>query len=102
MTKSENVDKVLKAVNKYGSPNITLWASIPCTGESAWQYINDMIYLKTGNKKALKRLRGPRTKFRHLWTSFVRVAREVINVGGNLCIEGPLRCIYWKDRVRVL
>ena len=32
MTKSENVDKVLKAVNKYGSSNITLWASIPGTG----------------------------------------------------------------------
>ena len=61
MTKSCNVDTVISTIRKYNKHSITLWSSIPCTGGSSWQYINEMIYYKTGNKKALKRLRGLRT-----------------------------------------
>ena len=97
MTDENNVDKVIKEIQAFNKPSITLWASIPCTGGSSWQYINEMIYLKTGNKKALRRLRCLRTTFRKPWSNFVVIAQEVINIGGNVCIEWPLRCIYWKD-----
>ena len=97
MTDENNVDKVITEITAFGKPTVTLWASIPCTGGSSWQYINEMIYLKTGNKRALRRLRGLRTTFRKLWSNFVAIAQEVINIGGNVCIEWPLRCIYWKD-----
>ena len=86
-----------KLIPEFESPAITLWASIPCTGGSSWQYINELFYYKTGNKKALKRLRGLRTLFRRLWLNFVIIAKEVIKTGGNICIEWPLRCLYWKD-----
>ena len=37
---------------------ILLWSSIPCTGGSQWQYVNEAIYHRKGDARSLKRLRG--------------------------------------------
>eukprot|EP00959_Pyramimonas_sp_CCMP1952_P359044 7517987-Pyramimonas_sp.AAC.1 len=37
---------------------ITLWISMPCAGGSKWQCVNETMYYRSGNEKALKKLRG--------------------------------------------
>eukprot|EP00959_Pyramimonas_sp_CCMP1952_P156005 3263019-Pyramimonas_sp.AAC.1 len=52
---------------------ITLWISIPCTGGPPWQYVNEAMYYRSGNEKALKQLRGHGALLRKL----LRIARDL-------------------------
>ena len=71
--------------------------SIPCTGGSPWQYVNEAHYFRTGNHRALRRLRGVRTDFRYLLGNFVKLAHAVKKAGGIVCLEWPSQCQYWRD-----
>ena len=87
MTNQESVTKAIGQIMSFNrKPNITLWASMPCTGGSTWQYVNEHMFLRNGNTKALNRLKGLRTLFRKLWVGFERIAQHVINMGGNVYI----------------
>ena len=82
---------------EYSSRHIILWASIPCTGGSPWQYVNEAMYYRNGDQKALRRLKGHRTLFRKLFWTFRRLANEVLKLGGTVCTEWPTPCQYWRD-----
>ncbi len=98
MTTRDGLDKaMLDLVIWGGHGNIALWASIPCTGGSAWQYLNEVMYERTGNQRALRRLKGLRTIFAKLWTNFEILATAVIKREGVVVIEWPSSCRYWKD-----
>ena len=70
---------------------------MPCTGGSPWQYVNEALYYRTGNHRALRRLRGVRTDFRYLFQNFMVLARAVAKTGGTVCLEWPTQCAYWRD-----
>eukprot|EP00959_Pyramimonas_sp_CCMP1952_P056585 1181817-Pyramimonas_sp.AAC.1 len=53
----------LDGINKFRGKHIALWGSMPCTGGSPWQYVNEAHYFRTGNHRALRGLRGIRTDF---------------------------------------
>ena len=72
---------------------VLLFASIPCTGGTAWSHINAR--------------RGPQTRaniFRHralaakLWNNFEKAAEVCIRNGGYVAIEWPRSCLYWHWR----
>eukprot|EP00959_Pyramimonas_sp_CCMP1952_P106859 2233897-Pyramimonas_sp.AAC.1 len=57
----------LNDITTFKGKHITLWGSMPCTGGSPWQYVNETPYLRTGNHGAMRRLRGIRADFRYLF-----------------------------------
>eukprot|EP00959_Pyramimonas_sp_CCMP1952_P096194 2011057-Pyramimonas_sp.AAC.1 len=69
---------------------------MPCTVCSPWQYVNEARYVRTGNHRALRRLRRIRTDFRYLCWNFRQIARAVHKAGGTVCLEGPTQCSYWR------
>ena len=101
-TTQECVDEVIRAIQRWGeasahrayargsgshpgpgdTKSMLLWSSIPCTGGSTWQYVNEAVYLRSNNELALQRLRGLRNVFEKLWINFERVAEGVISGGG--------------------
>eukprot|EP00959_Pyramimonas_sp_CCMP1952_P267921 5601741-Pyramimonas_sp.AAC.1 len=70
---------------------------MPCTGGSSWQYVNEAHYVRTGNHRAMRKLRGVRADFRYLFWIVREVARAVLKAGGVVCIEWPTQCNYWRD-----
>ena len=73
-----------KATKAVQQSNTLLWASIPCTGGSPWQNLNQ----RTGNGR--KRIAEHKRLFRLMWKSFVIVARACRKAGGQVAIEWPL------------
>eukprot|EP00959_Pyramimonas_sp_CCMP1952_P108970 2278714-Pyramimonas_sp.AAC.1 len=55
--------------------HITLRGFMPCTEGSPWQYVNVARYFRTGNHRAMRRLRGIRADFRYLFWNFREIAR---------------------------
>ena len=68
MTSDNGLQKALADLKGWkGRGNVALWSSIPCTGGSSWQYVNEVIYGRTGNDRAMKRVRGLQSVFSQLW-----------------------------------
>eukprot|EP00959_Pyramimonas_sp_CCMP1952_P011085 232184-Pyramimonas_sp.AAC.1 len=82
MRTDEGLRLALNDIKMFKGKHITLWGSMPCTGGSLWQYVNEAHYFRTGSHSAMRRL---------------RVARAVHKAGGVVCIEWPTQCKYWRD-----
>ena len=87
----------ISRIREHEGHHITLWGSMPCTGGSPWQYVNECMYYRNGDDKAIKRLRGLRTTFRKLFWAFRGLTDEVTQRGGTVCLEWPTPCQYWRD-----
>ena len=63
---------------------------MPCAGGSPWQYLN--------NKKpgVAAKVRKHWKLFRELWNVFVEVADKGLEAGGEVIIEWPSGCRYWR------
>jgi len=57
MTTPSGLQYGLNIVREFDGP-IALWASIPCTGGSPWQYVNEKQYYNNRNIKSLKKDQG--------------------------------------------
>eukprot|EP00959_Pyramimonas_sp_CCMP1952_P465665 9488721-Pyramimonas_sp.AAC.1 len=86
----------LNDIQKFRGQRITLWGSMPCAEGSPWQYVNKAHYFRTGNHRAMRRLRGIRTDFRYLFWNFREITRAVHKAGGTVCLEWPTQCNYWR------
>ncbi len=96
-TTQECVEKIKNAIQCWGdTKSILVWSSIPCTGGSTWQYVNEAVYTRSNNELALRRLRNLRSVFEKLWINFELIAEDVISGGGSIVIEWPAMCTYWK------
>jgi len=88
-TKQSTIDSILHFISVETKP-IVLFGSMPCTGGSPWQNIN------------VKRPGGPRRMLEHrrlmnkLWASFELLAQAIVDRRGDVCIEWPKGCSYWK------
>ena len=71
---------------------VVLWGSIPCTGGSQWQVVNRARFGVTA------KLQRHWAQFRKHWTAFRTIAATVLQGGGLVANEWPLRCAYWHDR----
>ena len=80
----------LQSVSK-PSGALLLWASIPCTGGSAWQHINK----RHSNGRLL--IKKHKLLFRSIWAAFIVVAERCWLAGGHLAIEWPRGCSYWHE-----
>ena len=64
MTTPSGIKKAFSDLRGWtGQGDMALWSAIPCTGGSSWQYVNEVMYERTGNENALKRLKGLRSIF---------------------------------------
>ena len=82
---------LIRNLRRVGDHPIFLFASIPCTGGSAWQNLNRK---KPGGEA---RLAYHRRIFKKIWAMFECVAMEVMSTGiGWVAIEWPRGCAYWK------
>jgi hypothetical protein len=87
VTTPKGLATALAAVSK---PNTLLWASMPCTGGSPWQRLNKSrpgVQAKLEEHWRVARL---------IWASFEKVARRTVLHGGEVAIEWPNGCEYWK------
>ena len=81
-----------KCIEHLKSAADTLWFSAPCTGGSAWQYIN----LKRGPSTVAK-IKLHWRLFKWLWAAFEIVASHALSVGARVFIEWPRHCAYWRQ-----
>ena len=70
---------------------LLLWASIPCTGGSAWQHINK----RHSNGRLL--IKKHKALFAKIWAAFEIVARRCWQAGGHIAIEWPRGCSYCHE-----
>eukprot|EP00959_Pyramimonas_sp_CCMP1952_P124836 2609673-Pyramimonas_sp.AAC.1 len=82
MRTDERLKIALNDIAAFKGKQITLRGSMPCTGGSPWQRVNEAHYFRAGNHGAMRRLRGIRTDFRYLFGNFREIARVVHNAGG--------------------
>ena len=69
-----------------------MWASIPCTSGSPWQYINR----KKGGAAFIRKLARQVRESKRLFSSFTKRAERVLNHNGTVTFEGPRPCSGWK------
>eukprot|EP00959_Pyramimonas_sp_CCMP1952_P288658 6036523-Pyramimonas_sp.AAC.1 len=75
MRTDEGLRIALNDINTFKGKHVTSWGSMPCTGGSPWQYVNEARYFRIGSHRAMRRLRGIRTDFRYLFWNFREIAR---------------------------
>ena len=56
--------KALSDLKAFKGKHVSLWSSIPCTGSSPWQYVNEAMFYRKADARSLRRLRGLRSDFR--------------------------------------
>ena len=92
LTTQAGLQKALSAVTAPGVPTL-LFGAIPCTGGSPYQFLNWRLGPATRAK-----IRKHRAIFRLLWRHFCIVADACLANGGQIAIEWPRSCTYWRDR----
>eukprot|EP00959_Pyramimonas_sp_CCMP1952_P401934 8422430-Pyramimonas_sp.AAC.1 len=75
MRTDEGFKTALNDIATFKGKHITLWGSMPCTGGSPWQHVNEAHYFRAGNHGAMRKLRSIRTDFRYLFWNFREIAR---------------------------
>ena len=91
LTTQRGLSDALAAVRDAGPGEyVHLWASLPCTGGSPWQYINQK------HPGAQEKIRGHLQLFIKLIRNFKIVAREVLARHGDISFEWPTGCALWK------
>ena len=70
--------------------HILIWASLPCTGGTPWNFINNKI------PSARKKVANHRKLFNLLWKSFEAFLDEMGHLSPSIAIEWPKGCTYWK------
>ena len=86
----EQLDYQIDEAAKVAPPH--MWASIPCTSGSPWQYINR----KTGGAAFMRKLARQVKESKRLFSSFAKQAERVLNHGGTVTFEWPRPCSGWK------
>ena len=84
-------------IKAFKGKHVSLWSSIPCTGGSPWQYVNEAMFYRKADSRSLRRLRGLISDFRLFLWNFREIAEAVLSRGGVVCIEWPSACQYWRD-----
>ena len=95
MTTESGLRFALDAVRPAPRGRILLWSSIPCTGGSTWQYINQIRNLKNRNANRISNWVDHWTLYKRLWANFLVLADAVRKAGGIIAIEWPKDCMYW-------
>ena len=86
----EQLDYQIDEAAKVAPPH--MWASIPCTSGSPWQYINR----KKGGAAFMRKLAHQVKESKRLFKSFSKRAERVLNHGGTVTFEWPRPCSGWK------
>ena len=92
MTSEAGLAKALRAVEDTNLP-VLLFGALPCTGGSPYQHMNWHLGPKTRRK-----IRAHWATFRKLWHNFHKVATSCISRGGQVAVEWPRSCAYWRRR----
>ena len=93
LTDEQSMQQLLYQIEQAGEeapPH--LWASIPCTSGSPWQYIN----LKKGGRAFKRRLSQMIFKSKKMFKHFVEAAHLVLTLGGTVTFEWPQHSMGWK------
>lgn len=92
LTTESGLEEAIKAVREARDDEyVHLWGSLPCTGGSPWQFINSK---HEGPEERMQEHLG---KFEILFFgNFQKVAKEVLNRGGDVLYEWPTGCTLWK------
>ena len=69
-----------------------MWASIPCTSGSPWQYINR----RKGGAAFIRKLEHQVKESKRLFSSFTKRAERILNHNGTVTFEWPRPCSGWK------
>ena len=85
---SENGRKAVDFASRF--QHVLIWASLPCTGGTPWNFINNKI------PSARKKVANHRKLFNVLWKSFGAFLDEMGHQNPSIAIEWPKGCTYWK------
>ena len=93
-TKEDGLQAALRAVTTAAPGEyIHLWASLPCTAGSPWQHMNKKY------PRALKKIEENLDIFIKLIGNFEKVAKKVVEQGGDVSVEWPTECALWKHEL---
>ena len=94
LTTEAGLQAALRAVTSAAPGEyIHLWASLPCTAGSPWQHLNKKY------PSALDKIEKNMDIFLKLIVNFEKVAREVVEQGGDVSFEWPTGCALWKHEL---
>ena len=94
LTTEDGLQAALRAVtNAAPGEYIHLWASLPCTAGSPWQHLNKKY------PSALKKIEENLDIFIKLIGNFEKVAKKVVEQGGDVSFEWPTGCALWKHEL---
>ena len=77
-------------VRESSSPDVLLRSAIPCAGGSPWQNLNKH---KPGVKA---KIAAHQHLAAELWATFAVAAEACLAAGGDVAIEWPAGCSYWR------
>ena len=93
-TRKRVVDEVkhVRSIGNKGSIPVLLWASIPCTGGTAWSHIN------MNHDTAKEKVKRHRSIYKRIWSAFVDLVNSMEFAKPLIAIEWPRSCTYWDDK----
>ena len=93
-TRKRVVDEVkhIRSIGNKGSIPVLLWASIPCTGGTAWSHIN------MNHDTAKEKVKRHRSIYKRIWSAFVDLVNSMEFAKPLIAIEWPRSCTYWDDK----
>ena len=77
-------------IEQCDGPHTLLWAAMPCTGGSPWQFYNQQF------AGARIKIREHLRVFSLIFDTFLACARQLVAKGGFIVNEWPRNCTYWK------
>ena len=93
-TTEAGLQAALRAVtNAAPGEYIHLWASLPCMAGSPWQHLNKKY------PNAFKKIEKNMDIFIKLIENSEKVAKEVVEQGGDVSFEWPTGCALWKHEL---
>ena len=92
-TRKRVVDEVkrIRSINNKISIPVLLWASIPCTGGTAWSHIN------VNHDTAKEKVKRHRSIYKRIWSAFVDLVNSMEFAKPLIAIEWPRSSTYWNE-----
>ena len=93
-TRKRVVDEVkhIRSIGNKGFIPVLLWASIPCTGGTAWSHIN------MNHDTAKEKVKRHRSIYKRIWSAFVDLVNSMEFAKPLIAIDWPRSCTYWDDK----
>ena len=84
-------EKSVRTMGNKATIPVSIWASVPCTGGTAWSHIN------MNHDTAKEKVKRHRSICNRIWSAFVDLVNSMEFAKPLIAIEWPRSCTYWNE-----